>query len=61
VGWVSEFNVEYLFQPNDEKGLLDILQKIREPLVQRRKKIENYSMKKYTKDLTDIIAKKVLI
>ncbi|MCV0373850.1 MAG: glycosyltransferase, partial [Nitrosarchaeum sp.] len=41
VGWVSEFNVEYLFQPNDEKGLLDILQKIREPLVQRRKKIEN--------------------
>ncbi|MFB5613159.1 MAG: glycosyltransferase [Nitrosarchaeum sp.] len=55
VGWVSEFNVEYMFKPNDEEGLLDILKKIREPLLKRRKKIEDYSMKKYTKDLVDII------
>ena len=60
VGWVPEFDVEYLFQPNDEQGLLDILKKIREPLVQRRRRIEKYSMEKYTKELVEIITKKVL-
>ena len=60
VGWVSEFNIEYLYKPNDESGLLDILKKIREPLLERRKKIEDYSMKKYTNDLIEILEKKVL-
>lgn len=60
VGWVPEFNVEYMFKPNDEQGLLDILKKIRDPLLERRKKVENYSMQKYTKDLVEILEKKVL-
>ena len=60
VGWVPEFNVEYMFKPDDEQGLLDILKKIRAPLIERRKKIENYSMQKYTKDLVEIFEKKVL-
>ena len=60
VGWVPEFNVEYLFKPNDELGLLDILKKIRKPLLDRRRKIEDYSMKKYTKDLVKILENQVL-
>ncbi len=49
-----------MFKPDDEQGLLDVLQKIREPLIERRKKIENYSMQKYTKDLVAIFEEKVL-
>lgn len=60
VGWVPEFDIEYLFKPNDEIGLLEILKKIREPLLKRRKKIEGYSMKKYTKDLIEILENNVL-
>ena len=54
------FDVEYLFKPDDENGLLEILKKIREPLLKRRKKIEGYSMKKYTKDLVEILETNVL-
>jgi glycosyltransferase involved in cell wall biosynthesis len=60
VGWVPEFDIEYLFKPGDENGLLEILKKIREPLLKRRKKIESYSMKKYTKNLVEILETNVL-
>lgn len=60
VGWVPEFGVEYMYKPDDEQGLLDILKMIRRPLEERRKKIENYSMRNYAKDLVEIIEKKVL-
>ena len=60
VGWAPEFDVEYMFKPNDEQGLLEVLKKIREPLLERRRKVENYSMKKYTQDLVEIMEKKVL-
>ena len=60
VGWVSEFDVEYMFKPGDDLELLKILKEIRAPLVERRKKIEDYSMKKYAQDLVEILEKKVL-
>lgn len=60
VGWVPEFGVEYMYEPDNEQGLLDILKKIHEPLTERRKKIENFSMQNYTRDLVEIFEKKVL-
>ena len=60
VGWVSEFDVEYMFKPGDDLELLKILKEIRAPLVERRKKIEDYSMKKYVLALVEILEKKVL-
>lgn len=60
VGWVPEFGVEYMYKPDDDQALLEILKKIREPLLERRKKVEQYSMKNYVRDLVEIFEKKVL-
>jgi glycosyltransferase involved in cell wall biosynthesis len=52
-----EFTPDYMFEPNDVDGLYDILTKIRQPLLERRRQVENMTWEKFYLDITNFINK----
>lgn len=58
VGFANyEFKPDYIFEPNDVDGLYTILTSIRQPLLDRRKQIENMSYENFAKDVINFIKK----
>jgi len=52
-----DFKVDYMFEPNDIKGLVDILKEIKKPIQNRRESVSNVTYENFTKGLIDIIFK----
>lgn len=57
VGIVGDFNVDYIFKPNDENGLIQILNQILEPIEKRRSSTAELTYENYVKSLIEIINK----
>lgn len=56
VGFVNyEFKADYVFEPNDVKGLINILDEIIRPKLERRSQVDKMTWEKYTKDIIDFI------
>ena len=55
VGWISDFEVEHMFDPNNEIQLLEILKQIENKIFQRIKKVENLSYKKSGEEIIKIV------
>lgn len=52
-----ELTPDYIFEPNDVDGLYNILQLIRQPLINRRKQVESMSWEKFSSDVIKFINK----
>lgn len=58
VGFVNyEFKADYVFEPNDVNGLINILDTIIEPRIKRRKQVEHMTWEKYSTDIINFIIK----
>ncbi|SRR5260221_1752061 len=58
VGFVGyEFQADFVFPSGNTNRLYNILQQIRNPLIKRRKQVENMSWEKYAKDLVAFFKK----
>lgn len=58
VGFVNyEFMSDYVFEPNDVQGLINILEEINEPKLKRRAQVSSMTWEKYTKDIIQFITK----
>lgn len=55
VGFVKEFDVDYVYTPDNDNELNKILTGIYEKLINRRKKVEHLSYKSYAEKLVDIV------
>ena len=55
VGWISDFEVEHMFDPNNEIQLLEVLKQIENKIFQRIKKVENLSYKKSGEEIIKIV------
>jgi glycosyltransferase involved in cell wall biosynthesis len=55
VGWVSDFEIEHMFDPNNEIQLSEILKKIENKILQRVKKVENLSYKNSGEEIIKIV------
>jgi len=55
VGIVGDFDVDYVFRPDDENGLYEILNKIIEPIERRRDSTSKLTFEDYVSKLIDII------
>ena len=52
-----ELTPDYIFEPNNISQLIDILNKIKDPYLNRRKQVENMSWEKYARDVINFIEK----
>lgn len=50
-----ELTPDYIFEPNNTFQLIDILNKIKEPYLNRRKQVENMTWEKYARDVINFI------
>jgi glycosyltransferase involved in cell wall biosynthesis len=58
VGFINyEFQADYVFQPNDVEGLINILNEIQEPLLKRRSQVENMTWENFAVGVVDFIRK----
>ena len=56
VGWIgSDFEVEYIYEPNNENQLESILNSIYAPIVTRRQKVLDFNYETYGKKIINII------
>lgn len=56
VGFVNyEFTADHVFEPNNVSQLIEILNKIAEPKLNRRAQVEHMTWEKYSKDVVDFI------
>lgn len=52
-----ELQPDYIFEPNDIKGLSNILDEIQKPMLKRREQVENMTWEQYAKDVIIFIEK----
>jgi glycosyltransferase involved in cell wall biosynthesis len=52
-----EFTPDYIFEPNDVEGLYNILQLIRQPLINRRKQVEGMTWESFSSQVINFINK----
>jgi glycosyltransferase involved in cell wall biosynthesis len=57
VGWVPEFKVDYMFKAGNKEQLINILKKIEEERLSKRKQVENITWENYVKELIKIFEK----
>ena len=58
VGWINhDFEIDYLFDPNNAEQLIDLLNKILIPLETRRKKVKSINYEDYGKKLITMVKK----
>ena len=58
VGFVGyEFQADYVFEPNNTGQLINILKEIRQPILDRRKQVEDMTWEKYANDVANFIIK----
>lgn len=56
VGYIPEFNVEYMYEPNDINGLINILKTIETPVIERVKKVKGLDFTNYNEKLFTILS-----
>jgi len=57
VGLIGEFDVDYVYEPNDINGLIEILTKIYEPIKKRRDSVSEVTYEKFVSGIIEIINK----
>lgn len=57
VGYVPEFNVEYMFEAGNTNQLIDIFNKVQAPVMERVNKVANLDYTNYNEKLLEVLSK----